>query len=75
MKKLKLDIQHVQLDNKSYSGLMTLVRQGYKIHNQFSDNCYWSVIGSTVQRFKTWLLQLRTGCTSSSKRFPAPCAK
>ena len=41
------------LPNKEngYLGLMTLVRQGYKIHNQFSQNCYWLVIGIPVQRF------------------------
>lgn len=33
----------------------------YKIHNKFFENCYWVVIGRTVQRFKTWLLELRTG--------------
>ena len=30
------------------SGLITLVRQGYEIHNQFGENCYCLVIGSTV---------------------------
>ena len=33
---------------------------------------YWK--HSTVI-FKTWLLQLRTGCTSWTTSFPAPCAK
>ena len=37
--------------------LMTFVKQGYKICNHFSENCYSLVIGSTVRRFKTWLLQ------------------
>ena len=31
------------------SSLITLVRQGYKIHDQFSENCYWLVIGNTVR--------------------------
>ena len=60
---------------KKCSNLITLVRQGYKIHNQFSESCYWLVIGSIVQRFKACLIQLRTGCTSWTKTFPAPCAK
>ena len=44
--------------NYTHSGLITLVIQGYKIHNQFSENCYWLVIRSTVQRF------LRRGCSN-----------
>ena len=35
----------------TFSGLITVVRQEYKMHNQFLENCYWLVIGSTVQRF------------------------
>ena len=33
---------------------------------------YWK---HSIEIFKTWLLQLRTGFTSWTKTFPAPCAK
>ena len=26
------------------------VRQGYKIHNQFSENCYWLIIGDSKKK-------------------------
>ena len=32
------------------SGLITLARQGYKIHNLFSENCYWLVIGDSKKK-------------------------
>ena len=32
------------------SSPITLVRQGYKIHNQFSENCYWLVIGDLQKK-------------------------
>ena len=32
------------------SGLITLVRQGYKTHNQFSESCYWLVIGDSRRK-------------------------
>ena len=32
------------------SGQIALVRQEYKIHNQFPENCYWLVIGDSKKK-------------------------
>ena len=72
---LFLDISQLGEERMRFSGLVRLVRQVCKIRSTFLENCYRLVIGSTVQRFKTWLLQLRTGCTSWTKTSPAPSAK
>ena len=48
--------------------LSGLIRQEYKLQNKFSENCYCLVTGSAIQRFKTWLFQLRTGCTTKCQK-------
>ena len=45
----------------------TLVKEGYKTENKFSENCIDWLLERTVQQILTWLQQWKTGCTFWTK--------